>query len=211
MVTDYTRPKWLGEPEYRPSELWERQVAAQAPYWETRAPMRQLGQRLQARYALGAPQFYGSELHQGSTIPADEPTFADYIGGYTGGVAGDWEADTYQKLLARAQAAGAATRQPLGEYLSGVTPGSPSYLERAWYAGEFGPGESGYIGAEQERNQLAAATLLALQRRGGGLPYTGAMGRAIANAVEAQQQHRENIGQPGGSFLDWYTSQLPAA
>ncbi len=203
--TDYETPQWLQEPEYTPAELWERQVRTQAPYWQTRAPMRQLGQRLQARYALGG----GSPAFQETQRGDEALTFADYISGYTGGPTGGFEAASYQELLDRARLAAAATRQDYGQYLAGFAPASPEWREAAWYGDEFGPGEGReVIGAQQIKNQLAAATLLAQQRQGGGLPYTGAMGSAIANAVAAQQQYREDIGQPKGSFLDWYTSQL---
>ena len=73
--------------------------------------------------------------------------------------------------------------------------------------------DSGLAPYIQEARQLAAATLLARQRQGAGQEgaYGGAMGTAIANALARQQQYREDIGQPKGTFLDWYVSQLNGA
>jgi hypothetical protein len=202
----YQRPTWLEPVEQymSPAALWQRQVATQAPYWQARVPMGQLGQRLQARYSLGAPQFY-------QQTTADAPTFMDYSRGYMGGDMGGWEANTYDELLRRARLAAEATRTPTGEYLAPFTVGTPEWEQAAWYAGEFGPGEEGYVGAEQQARQLAAATLLARQRRGPEQvgAYGGQMGTAIANALARQQQYRENLGQPAGTFLDWYVSQIP--
>jgi hypothetical protein len=208
MVNEWERPSWLGEidPYLDPSELWARQVATQDPYWQARVPMGQLGQRLQARYSLGAPGFYRQTA-------AAEPTFMDYISGFVGGTEGGWQAANYQDLLSRARGAAAATRAPAGEYLDPFTVGTPEWEQAAWYAGQFGPGEGGYVGGDQEARQLAAATLLARQRQGAGQEgaYGGAMGTAIANALARQQQYREDIGQPKGTFLDWYVSQLNGA
>ena len=204
----YVRPSWLGDVEssLTPEALWQRHQATQAPYWQTRVPMGQLGQRLRARYSLGAPQFY-------QKTTAADPTFMDYSPSYMRGGREDWEADTYQILLERAKRAAEATRTPTGEYLDPFTVGTKAWEQAAWYAGQFGPGETGQIGADQQARQLAVATLLARQRRGVGQEgaYGGQMGTAIQNALARQQQYRENIGQPAGTFLDWYVSQLNGA
>ncbi|MAH49308.1 hypothetical protein CMI37_26010 [Candidatus Pacearchaeota archaeon] len=200
----WERPEWLPDPEWTPAEEWGRIVGRQAPFWEARRPMTQLGQRLQGRYLLGAPAM--SQAWMG----ADEPTFADYASGFTGGTAGGWQAGTYADLLARARLAEAATRAPIGEYLDEFAPKTDAYNQAAWYAAMFNPqGSSDRIAAA---NQLQAATLLAQQRRGDrGGAYTGAMGRAIAQAVAAQQQYRQDIGKPKGSFLSWYLDEMGAA
>jgi len=210
MVTGFTeweRPSWLPAREWTPAQEWGRITGRQDPYWEARAPMEQLGQRLQARYLLGAPGMISGDW-------SVEPTFEDYIGSFIGGLgAGQsggmpWRANTYEALLGRAQQAAAATRRPVGEYMTGFgDPESDPYREAAWYAGMFNPTQT----QSAAENQLAAATLLAQQRQGAGTPYTGAMGRAIANALAEQQRYRQDIGRPEGTFLDWYLSQRNGA
>ena len=204
---EWVRESWLPPQEWTPGQEWAKIVGRQDPFWEARAPMQQLGQRLQGRYLLGAPRM-------GEQAWSVEPTFEDYVGSFIGGLgAGQeggmpWRANTYEDLLSRARTAAAATRTPMGEYMAGFTPETADWREAAWYGTMFNPIEAGQ--KEAAANQLAAATLLAQQRQGAGAPtaYGGAMGRAIANALEEQQRYRQDIGQPAGSFLDWYTSQL---
>ena len=73
--TDWERPEFLPPTEWTPEEEWGRIVAQQSPYWEARAPMRQLGQRLSARYLLGAPDYLRTQT---------DPSFTDYVGSWTG-------------------------------------------------------------------------------------------------------------------------------
>jgi hypothetical protein len=202
---EWARPAFLPPVEWTPAEEWKRITGRQAPYWEARAPMRQLGERLQARYLLGAPEY----LRQ----PTVEPTagFEDFAGGWIGETPGAWQAGSYQDLLGRAQLAAAATRDPAGEYMAGFTPDTDEWRQAAWYAGMFNP--TGGAGSEATAaNQLAAATLLARQRQapvtGAPTEYGGAMGTAIANAMRNLQRYQEDEGQPGGSFLDWYLSRI---
>ena len=214
----WERESWLPPMEWTPAQEWAKITARQDPYWETRAPMRQLGTQLQARYLLGAPRM-------GQEDWGREPTFEDYIGSFIGGqpegdpvrasdsLAHPWTVTTpganpYEALMHRARAAAEATRQPMGEYMAGFTPDTDAWRTAAWYGSQFNPLQAQRGAAEA--NQLAVATLLAQQRQGAGaVPYTGAMGSAIADAVAAQQQYQQDIGRPTGSFLDWYVGQLP--
>jgi len=136
-----------------------------------------------------------------------EPTFEDYAGGFMGQGRGAWEATGYDDLVARARLAAASTGQPMGEYMAGFDKDTEDWYRAAWYGSMFNPAEAEQAAA----NQLAVATMLAQQRQGGGVAYGGAMGRAIANAMARQQQYRQDIGQPEGSFLEWYLGQLPEA
>jgi hypothetical protein len=214
-VDEWIRPDFLPPTEWSPQEEWDLITGSQAPYWEARQPMRQLGQRLQARYLLGEPQHM-------KLLGAGEPTFRDYVGGWIGDRAlnrpGSWEADTYETLLERAQEAARATRLGAGEYMAGFESDTDPWREAAWYTGAFNP--TGGLGAAQAHaNQLAVATMLAQQRQrptgdlalGGRGAYGGAMGRAIAAAMQNVQQYRQQLGDPQGSFLDWYLSQRPDA
>jgi hypothetical protein len=198
---EWVRPSFLPPAEWTPAQEWGRIQARQAPYWEARAPMAQLGQRLQARYLLGAPDYLSGQA------AGYEPSFEDFAGGFIGGAPGAWQAQNYQALLSRAHSAAAATRDPAGEYMAGFTPDTDPWREAAWYTGMFNP--TGGAGSQAAAaNQLATATLLAQQRQGGGDPYRGQMGTAIANAMQNLQQYQQDIGQPRGSFLDWYLSRI---
>ena len=197
---NWIRPDWLPEREWTPAQEWGRITGRQDPYWSARQPMRQLGQRLQARYLLGVPEMSPGEW-------SVEPTFEDYAGGFMGQGRGAWEATGYDDLVARARLAAASTGQPMGEYMAGFDKDTEDWYRAAWYGSMFNPAEAEQAAA----NQLAVATMLAQQRQGGGVAYGGAMGRAIANAMARQQQYRQDIGQPEGSFLEWYLGQLPEA
>jgi len=202
----WVRESWLPPQEWTPGQEWAKIAGRQDPFWETRVPLQQLGTRLQGRYLLGAPRM-GQEAWE------TEPTFEDYVGSWVGGQGAEdpsavaWRANTYQDLLARANVARGATRRPMGEYMAQFTPGTDDWRQAAWYGAMFNPLEAGQ--REAEANQLAVATLLAQQRQAPDrAAYGGAMGRAIANALQEQQQYRQDIGQPTGSFLDWYVSQV---
>ena len=197
--TEWDRPTWLPAAEWTPAQEWGQITGRQDPFWEARSPMEQLGERLQGRYLLGGPEY----IRQ-----TQEPSFEDFAGSWIGTPGATWQPQTYEDLLARARQAGEATRLPMGEYISGFDPQSDAYREAAWYGGMFNPIEAGQQAAAQR--QLAAATLLARQRQGFGQEgaYGGQMGRLIANAVARQQRYQQDIGQPVGSFLDWYVSQV---
>ena len=197
---EWERPTWLPAAEWTPAQEWGQITGRQDPFWEARSPMEQLGERLQGRYLLGGPEY----IRQ-----TQEPSFEDFAGSWIGTPGATWQPQTYEDLLTRARSARQATRTPIGEYMSGFDPQSDAYREAAWYAGMFNPIAAGQQAAAQ--NQLAAATLLAQQRQGPGQvgAYGGQMGTAIANALARQQQYRENLGQPAGTFLDWYVSQIP--
>jgi hypothetical protein len=210
---EWERPSWLPAVDWTPAQEWGRITGRQDPFWEARRPMEQLGERLQARYLLGAPEMAraGQQWDVG-------PGFEDYVGGFMGAAPSgfeavpgfeDYRARTYQDLLSRATLAAEATRQPMGEYMSGFTPQTDPWRTAAWYGGMFNPMAAGQQSAAA--NQLAVATLLAQQRQGSGTPYTGAMGRSIASALAQQQRYRQDIGKPAGTFLDWYLSQLNGA
>ena len=217
--TPPTRPAWMEDMStYRtPQQDWAALMSQVQPFWQTRAPLADLGQRLQARYMLGAPDMaeYG----------AIEPTFSQFLQGYPGqfttgatpqmysagynpntGVARD-AAGELAELRSRAQqAANAATMAP-GAYLSGVTPGTPEFNRRAWYASQFGS-DAENAGS----NQLAVANLLATRRPAGTGTgaYTGRMGDAIRRAMGNLYQQRMNLGNPQENFLNWYLSQTGA-
>ena len=95
-----------------------------------------------------------------------------------------------------------------GAYLSGVTPGTPEFNRRAWYASQFGSDAGESAGA----NQLAVANLLATRRPAGAGTgaYTGRMGDAIRRAMGNLYQQRMNLGNPQENFLNWYLSQTGA-
>jgi len=187
------RPSWLPSiDEYRtPREDWDRFTSTQQPFWSTRAPMADVGQNLRSRYLLGAPAM----AQQG--LP---PTFNRFLQDWPGAEGGVDPA----ALRARAWQAANASMEPVGPYLSGATPGTPGWNQRAWLSSQFGEG------AEQAAsNQLGVAQMLALQRSqdtGGGV-YRGQMANAIRNAMSNMYQGRINVGAPKESFLDWYLGQ----
>jgi len=209
---DWVRPSFLPPTEWTPEEEWDRITGRQAPYWEARAPMQQLGQRLSARYLLGTPDYLRQQ--------AGAPSFEDYVGGFIGEATNPWEAQSYSDLLTRARSAAEATRMDPGKYMAtggpagGFVPDTDPWREAAWYAGMFNP--AGGLGARAAAaNQLDIATLLAQQRQvpltGAPTAYGGQMGRAIAAAMQNMQRYQQDIGQPQGSFLDWYLSRIPEA
>ena len=213
----FTRPSWMEDMEaYRtPDQDWRRFMRQVQPFWQTRVPMADLGQRLQARYLLGAPAM----AQQGALQPSFSQFLQDYPGGIgAGGIPTPASAPLYSAvyntdpagelamLRARAQqAANAATMAP-GAYLSGVTPGTPEFNRRAWYASQFGSDAE-----NAAANQLAVANLLATRRPGGAGAYTGQMGDAIRRAMTNLYYQRGDAGQPQENFLNWYLKQTGTA
>ena len=210
----FTRPSWMEDMEaYRtPQQDWSRFMRQVQPFWQTRVPMADLGQRLQARYLLGAPAM----AQQGALQPSFSQFLQDYPGGIGAGAvaplySAGYDATPAQELAAlrsrAALAAEAATTAP-GAYLSGVTPGTADFNRRAWYASQFGSDAGESAGA----NQLAVANLLATRRPAGAGTgaYTGQMGDAIRRAMTNLYQQRGDAGQPQENFLNWYLSQTGA-
>ena len=196
----YGRPTWLPDADlYRtPAEEWQAFTTPQLPFWSTRVPMADYGQRLRARYALGAP----------AMAERTDPTFRGFLSDYanvdsTGG-GYTWADDP--TLRTRALLASQAATQAPGDYLTG-TPGTADWNQRAWYLANFG-GTS----EEAAQNQMRVANLLALQRGGtAGGQHQGAMANAIRAANEAMYRSRFAEGAPRESFLNWYVQQMNPA
>ena len=194
----YGRPTWLPDQSlYRtPGEEWQAFTASQLPFWSTRVPMADYGERLRARYALGAP----------AMSERTDPTFTGFLGDYTKSGESPYagfEAANLAELQKRALLASQAATQAPGDYIGeDLTPGSPEWNQRAWYLANFG-GTS----AEAAQNQMRVANLLAMQRAGGGV-HQGAMANAIRAANEALYQKRFAGGAPRESFLNWYVQRM---
>ena len=213
------RPDWLASMDnYRtPKEDWARLTSQTQPFWSTRAPLEDLGERLRARYLLGAPEM--------ATLPNVSPTFSQYLQDYPGSYTGETPqmysagynpttgsartaAGSLAELQNRARQAAMASVTAPGAYMEETPPGEPGSAEqqefnrRAWLSAQF----SG-AGGEQSQNRMRVANLLALQRSGGGA-YTGTMANAIRNAMNNLYQQRLNTGAPRESFLNWYVSQV---
>jgi hypothetical protein len=198
------RPAWLPSVEaYRtPQEEWETFTSQQQPFWSTRAPLQDVGERMRARYLLAAPAMGAAGM---------QPTFTQYL---QDPVRATSPADIGELRRRAQQAATAATTDP-GVYIGGsptdpVVPGSAEFNRRAWMAGQFGPGAQ-----EAQANQMRIANLLALQRGGGQGAYTGAMAYYIRNAMNRLAgQYTRGIGggaaQPRESFLNWYLQRTAA-
>jgi len=189
--------------EFRsPQEEWQAFMATQAPFWETRAPLGDIGARLRARYLLGAPQM--------AQTPDTPVSFSQYLRGYQGREADPTTMPYYAdptQLIGRAQQARAASMMDPGAYVAQFTPETSGFDQAAWMAEQFNP----IANAQRaQQNQLAVANLLALQRPGGG-QTTGMMASAVRNAMARLQQQRLNTGAAQGSFLDWYLSQTQPA
>ena len=207
----FTRPSWMEDMEaYRtPQQDWSRFMRQVQPFWQTRVPMADLGQRLQARYLLGAPAM----AQQGAMQPSFSQFLQDYPTQFTAGAAAPLYSARYDATPAQelaelrsraALAAEAATTAP-GAYLAGVTPGTADFNRRAWYAAQFGSDAE-----NAAANQLAVANLLATRRPGGASAYTGQMGDAIRRAMTNLYQQRSDAGQPQENFLSWYLAQTGA-
>jgi len=220
------RPEALGTLEdYRtPGEDWARFMSQAQPFWSTRAPMADIGQRLRARYLLAAP---GME-EQGDISPSFGQFLSDYPGRFeaTPGFAGygaaappisaegvvretpRTPAEEIAELRRRAgEAAAAATTAP-GAYMAGAVPESEDFRRRAWLSQQFGADAGAQAAME---NQMRVANLLALQRGGSRDPYRGRMADAIRNAMGNLYQQRLNVGAPRENFLNWYLQQTAPA
>ena len=114
------RPSWLpGTEEYRtPAEDWGRFTSGMQPFWSTRAPMQDLGQRLESRYLLGAPQM----AQQGYA-----PTFGQFLSGYRGEPQGLYGAGNVDELRRRAAEAATAATTAQGPYLAAHNVGTMPY------------------------------------------------------------------------------------
>ena len=106
-------------------------------------------------------------------------------------------------LRGRATEAAKAAGMDPGAYVATYQQGTPGFDRAAWLAEQFNPVANAQ---RAQQNQLAVANMLALQRRGGG-QTTGMMASAIRNAMARLQQQRANVGDPSGSFLNWYLGQ----
>jgi len=214
------RPAALGTLEdYRtPGEDWQRFMSQAQPFWSTRAPMADIGQRLRARYLLAAPGMaeqpgmspsFGQFLSDYPGRFRDTPTFEAYGAGApiaTGGAPRTPAEELAELRLRAGQAAEAATTAP-GAYMAGVDPEGADFRRRAWLSQQFGAD----AGAQEAmENQMRVANLLALQRQGGGA-YRGRMADAIRNAMSNLYQQRLNVGAPRENFLQWYLDQTAPA
>lgn len=194
------RPAWLPAYQRTPEEYWAGIESGRAPFWSTRAPLGDVGERLRGRYLLAAPEMASRNF---------EPTFGQYFEDWTpyakGGFAGT--APSYfapagsGMLRSRAAEAAKAAMTAPGQYLEGFSPEDAGFERRAWLSSQFGPGAE-----NAAANQRAVANLLALQRPAGGT-YGGQMASAIRNAMYNLQQRRSAVGDPKGAFLDWYLTQ----
>jgi len=218
------RPAALGTLEdYRtPGEDWSRFMSQAQPFWSTRAPMSDIGQRLRARYLLAAPGM----AEQGGISPSFGQFLSDYPGrfatgtdqtfaGYgaaapptAGGVARNPAQELAELRLRAGQAAEAATTAP-GAYMAGTseTIDPVEFRRRAWLSQQFGADAGAQAAME---NQMRVANLLALQRQGGGA-YRGRMADAIRSAMSNLYQQRQNVGAPRENFLQWYLDQTAPA
>ena len=219
------RPAALGTLEdYRtPGEDWARFMSQAQPFWSTRAPMADIGQRLRARYLLAAP-----EMLEGDVTPSFGQYLSDFPGRYgetpefaaygaaappisaEGVVRGTprTPAEELAELRRRAgEAAEAATTAP-GAYMSGAIPETEEFRRRAWLSQQFGADAGAQAAME---NQMRVANLLALQRGGTRDPYRGRMADAIRNAMGNLYQQRLNVGAPRENFLNWYLKQTDPA
>ena len=218
----FERPATLpGIEAYRtPEEDWERLTSQAQPFWSTRAPLEDIGRRLQARYLLAAPRM----AEQPGVTPSFGQFLQDYPGGAQYGAAktGLWRYPTdahaafygpseLAELRFRAGEAAQAAAMAPAAYMGGATPETEEFRRRAWLSQQFGPDAE-----RAAENQMRVANLLALQRGGitteGGVPqaggqHQGQMATAIRNAMANLYQQRLNLGAPRENFLNWYLSQ----
>ena len=225
------RPSWLGDmATYRdPQQEWDALMSQVQPFWQTRAPMADLGQRLQARYLLSAPRM-AETLDPSATTgfggyTGVDPSFSAFLQGYPGRFGTGGAVPAYStgfnpalgmatnttgeraELRNRAREAATAAAVAPGAYLAGVTPGTNEFNRRAWYSSQFGSGAE-----NAAANQLAVANLLATRRPGGAGgagtgAYTGQMANAIRRAMGNLYMQRRNLGNPQENFLNWYLDQ----
>ena len=194
------RPSWLAQEEFRrPQETWNAFMSTQAPFWQRRAPLEDLGARLRGRYLLAAP--YMAEQ------PGTPVSFAEYLRGYPGAATAGGAPGYYAsqaQLADRARAAAASASMDPGAYLSQFTPETDEWNRAAWMAAQFNPLDNE---SQAMQNQLRVANMMALQRGQGQNPMTGMMAAAIRAAMARVQQQRLNQGAAQGSFLNWYMGQ----
>jgi hypothetical protein len=76
--------------------------------------------------------------------------------------------------------------------------GDEEFRRRAWYLRQFGADA-----ANQQRNLMGVANLMATQRPGGG-EYGGGMAAAIRSAMGRLKDQYVRGGGERESFLDWY-------
>jgi hypothetical protein len=167
--------------------------------------------------------FYGQEAPFTTRYQLRQPayggSFSEFLGAYPGSAKGagtEFDAGpaftpyTSQELRTRAQ--GIAALQGMGE------PAFAQYVTNPGaYAGSYGQQLGGlttpelaayrsdyYTGGEAGQNVQSLATLLALQKEGGG-QYTGRMQEAVGNMInELYTQHAAQNPTDPASFLDWY-------
>jgi len=164
-----------------PTADFENLMAMMQPYRQFTAPMRNLQPRLQSRYMMAEPY-----------MTSDDHSFAQYLGDLGGGTGYSGVGyGAMPSLRDRLTTAGdVATAVDMTPYAGDVP--------AMHYRSMFGQGSE-----NQRTNQLAAATLMAQQRSGGG-EYGGRMANAIRNAMAEMQSTRLAQGNPGESFLKWY-------
>jgi hypothetical protein len=173
-----------------PAADFENMMAMMQPYRQFTAPMRSLQPRLEARYMMAEPYMTSADT-----------SFAQYLGDLGSGTGyGGVGYSNMPSLRDRLQtAANVATAVDMTPYAADI----PAMHYRQMF------GQA--AGQNQQANQLAAATLLAQQRAGGG-EYGGRMARAIRNAMAEMQSTRLAQGAPGENFLQWYLGATdPAA
>ena len=211
----FERPAALpGIEAYRtPYDDWQRLTSQAQPFWSTRAPLEDIGRRLQARYLLagsrmaeqpGVTPSFGQFLSDYPGRFRDAPTFEAYSAAAPrdpGDVARTPAEELAELRLRAGQAAQAAATAPAA-YMGGVAPETEEFRRRAWLGQQFGPDAE-----RAAENQMRVANLLALQRGTGGKQYQGQMATAIRNAMGNLYQQRLNLGAPRENFLNWYLSQ----
>jgi hypothetical protein len=204
----FERPAALpGIEAYRtPYDDWQRLTSQAQPFWSTRAPLEDIGRRLQARYLLAAPRMaeragvtpsFGQFLSDYPSRFGTDPTFTAYGAAYDRSTS-----EELAELRRRAGEAAQAAATAPAAYMGGVAPETEEFRRRAWLGQQFGPDAE-----RAAENQMRVANLLALQRGTGGGAYQGQMATAIRNAMENLYQQRLNVGAPRENFLNWYLSQ----
>lgn len=166
-----------------PSQDWQQFMLGVAPGMQ-RAPLQQMGNQLQARYALAQPFM-------------SDPSFAGFLAsGQTG------QAD-YNTLRERAQTAANVAELSQEAYANQLMqaggPTSDAGRRLAIQAATFNPLQGGSTG-----NQAAIANMLAMQRGQGQGTYQGAVGNAIQRAMNAMYTARQAQGYDPNTFLNWY-------
>lgn len=183
-----TRRAW-----YTPQQEFAQVVGAQTPQFAYQAPYTTRRNELLTRYQLADPWMRKA---------GQEPTFADYVGtpggANWGAGVGAWrEGGLMGGLTARAMEAsriGALSDPDIAELLT--TSSEEDANRAAWYYGQFGP-------SNRAQTQLDLASMLAMQRPGGG-QYGGRMGQAIRDMLARAQAGQTAGGGAPEDFLNWY-------